>query len=195
MTPRLIPRLVPRLEVALAVTIVVVIVLVPASVVATGCWTPPVAAPVRDPFREPACPWCPGNRGIEYATTAGQVAVVAVTGRVTFAGSVAGTVYVVVEVGDGRYVTYGRLLDVSHEVGDIVVRGRPLGRVATSFHFGVRQGERYVDPAPLLGRLVARPRLVPLDGTSPAAAPPAVLQCRSDPDHRSSQRRERSSWR
>lgn len=171
--------MVPRLAASVVALVVLIGVLGPTGLASARCWSPPVTAPIRDPFREPGCPWCPGNRGIEYATTAGQVAVAVATGRVSFAGAVAGTDYVVVEVADGRRVTYGRLLGVRHEVGDLLVRGQAVGRVDARFHLGVRVGDRYVDPAPLLGRWVGRPRLVPVDGSPPAASPVPVLRCRS----------------
>lgn len=161
------------------VAIVVVVALTPSPTAAAVCWPPPVDAPVHDPFREPDCPWCPGNRGIEYATPAGARVVAVATGRVTFSGVVAGTAYVVVDVGAGRRVTYGRLLERHPAAGDLVVRGEVIARADTGFHLGVRLGERYVDPAPLLGRFVGRPRLVPVDGSPAAPAPPALLRCRA----------------
>lgn len=147
-----------------------------ASAVDASCWVPPVAAPIVDPFRAPSCPWCPGNRGIEFATAPGQLVTAVETGRVTFAGSIAGVSYVVVEHRDGRRITYGRLLQRRHEHGDVVVRGQVVGTADVGFHFGVRVGEQYVDPAPLLGRWAGRPRLVPVDGTEAPDVPP-VLRC------------------
>ena len=44
-------------------------------------------------------------------------------------------------------------------------------------HFGLRDGDVYLDPAPYLGRLVGRPRLVPDDGTVARPAPPPRLRC------------------
>lgn len=168
---------VSRCKVALATVIILVVAGGPAGLASAECWWPPVSAPISDRFREPGCPWCPGNRGIEYATTPGQRVVNVATGWVTFAGSVAGTSYVVVDVGSGRRVTYGRLLAVGHDVGDLVVRGTPLGRAGPGFHLGVRSGERYVDPTPLIGWFVGRPRLVPVTGAPPAAAPAPMLRC------------------
>lgn len=139
--------------------------LAPAGAVhAAPCWAPPVAATVTDPFRDPACRWCPGNRGIEYGTRTGARVTSVATGRVTFAGAVAGTTFVVVRHGDGRRVTYGNLRSESFDVGDVIVRGQMVGRAAGRFHLGLREGDRYVDPAPFIGRLVYRPRLIPVDG-------------------------------
>jgi murein DD-endopeptidase MepM/ murein hydrolase activator NlpD len=144
-----------------------------------ACWVPPVVAPVADPFRPPACPWCPGNRGIEYRTRAGQLVRAVETGRVTYAGSVAGIIYVVVAHRDGRRVTYGGLAGRRHARGEVVLRGQVVGTTTDTFHFGVRAGERYADPAPWIGRYVGRPRLVPTDGSAAAPAPPPRLRCRA----------------
>lgn len=148
-----------------------------ATLDARTCWLPPTPAPVVDPFREPACRWCPGNRGIEYGTRTGDVVRAVAAGRVTFSGSVAGVRYVVVQHADGRRTTYGRLAATRFRVGDAVIRGVVVGSVAGRFHFGLREGDTYVDPAPLLGRFVNRPRLVPTDGRAANPPPPPVLRC------------------
>lgn len=141
------------------------------------CWPPPVVAPVTDPFREPNCAWCPGNRGIEFGTRRGAPVRAVATGRVTFAGSVTGSVYVVVRHGTGRRVTYGNLESESYDVGELVVRGQLVGRAAGAFHLGLRDGDRYVDPAPYLGWYVRRPRLIPADGSRANPPPSPRLTC------------------
>ena len=146
--------------------------LVAGTVAADACWLPPVDAPVVDPFRPPPCAWCPGNRGLEYGTPDRVTVVRAVAaGEVTFSGTVAGTRYVVVRHADGRRATYGGL------AGSTAARRRRRGSsqrrrarppaISTS---ASASGDLYIDPAPLLGRLVGRPRLVPVDGTAPAPA-------------------------
>ena len=157
--------------------VIIIIATGPSYRALADCWSPPVVAPISDPFREPACRWCPGNRGIEYDTRPGQAVVAVATGRVTFAGTVAGTTYVVVEHRDGRRASYGRLVTRRHDRGDLVLRGQVLGTVGESFHFGVRVGERYVDPSARIGRFVGRPRLVPADGSPAAPAPAPRLRC------------------
>jgi murein DD-endopeptidase MepM/ murein hydrolase activator NlpD len=142
-----------------------------------ACWRPPVDAPIADPFREPTCRWCPGNRGLEYDTRDGQPVRAVAAGRVVFAGLVARVRYVVVRHGDGRRATYGRLVDATVRSGDLVVAGTVVGRAGASFHFGLRVGDEYVDPAPHLGELVRRARLVPVDGTPGNAGRPATLRC------------------
>ncbi|HEY5663911.1 MAG TPA: M23 family metallopeptidase [Ilumatobacter sp.] len=144
---------------------------------AAPCWPPPVAAPVADPFRPPPCAWCPGNRGIEYATGAGAVVTAVATGRVTFAARVAGTSYVVVAHADGLRATYANVVATHLRVGDLVVVGTRVGVTAGRFHFGLRDGVDYVDPTPMIGRWVGRPRLIPLDGDHGPPGRARMLHC------------------
>ena len=148
-----------------------------ASLLLSSCLLPPVAAPVVDPFREPACPWCPGNRGLTYDVAAGTLVRAAAAGTVTFSGPVAGTFYLVVEHADGLRATYGQLAGSHLAAGDVVVAGATVGQSAGGLHFGLREGDRYIDPAQFLGRLVERARLVPTDGSAPRPAPPPRLTC------------------
>ena len=141
---------------------------------AASCLLPPVNAPVVDAFREPSCTWCPGNRGLEYAARAGHGrACGGRRARSRSAATVAGDLYVVVEHADGLRATYGRL--ASTELSTAVDGGRRrsvVGRASSELYFGLRRGDTYVDPAPLLGRLVERWRLVPTDGSPGRPAPP-----------------------
>lgn len=158
-----------------ALTLLAAAAALPAS--AAPCWSPPVVAPVTDPFREPACPWCPGNRGLEYGTAPGTPVSAVAAGVVTFSGSVAGTAYVVVRLADGLLVTYGGLAMRAVAAGDTVVRGMRVGTTAGRLHLGVRRGERYVDPGPLIGEWRGVVRLVPADGSAAAPAPTPRLAC------------------
>ena len=141
------------------------------------CWRPPVSAPVADRFREPLCRWCPGNRGIEYATTAGDRVIAVTAGVVSFSGTVAGRTYVVIRHADGKRATYGNLADRLYAQGAVIATGAIVGHAAGAFHFGLRDGERYIDPAPFIGRLAGVVRLVPADGTAAAPAGPPRLVC------------------
>lgn len=170
-----------RLRCASSVIALVAVVAVGPSAVAAACWRPPVEAVVSDPFRPPACPWCPGNRGLEFATRRGDPVTAVVAGRVTYAGSIAGVVHVVTTAPSGLRITYGRLLTTPLAAGDVVLAGGVVGTAREGFHFGVRRGEEYLDPAPLLGRPVRRPRLVPADDSAAAPAPPPRLDCGAPP--------------
>ena len=167
-----------RLVVRSAVQAALLVALLASPVTAgVPCWHPPVVAPVTDPFRAPRCSWCPGNRGIEYATRSGAVVRAAATGVVTFSGVVARVRYVVVEVSGDWRITYGQLESTTLRRGDPVVVGTSIGRAGTRIHLGVRAGDRYVDPAPMLGRWTYRPRLIPVDGSPGAAPGPPRLRC------------------
>jgi murein DD-endopeptidase MepM/ murein hydrolase activator NlpD len=167
----------PRSRCALAVAAVVTALAPAGFVQAAPCWSPPVTASITDHFREPACAWCPGNRGIEYGTAGGEPVLAVASGVVTFAGRVAGTRYVVVRHADGRRVTYGNLAETALAEGDVVTRGSVVGRAAGRFHLGLRDGDRYIDPAPFIGALRGVVRLIPADGSTPAPAPPPRLRC------------------
>lgn len=150
---------------------------VPKSAVA-ACWRPPVVGVVVDAYREPACRWCAGNRGLEYRVE-GELAVrVAAPGRVVYAGAVAGDRYVVVELANGWRHTYGRLSSTQLQTGDVVLAHAEIGRAVHRFFFGLRIGDDYADPAPHLGSIVGRWRLIPLDGTAARPAPSPSIRCR-----------------
>lgn len=132
--------------------------------VVVGCLLPPVDAPVSRGFEAPACRWCPGHRGLEYASAPGQAVRAAAAGTVTFSGAVAGAQYLVVLHDDGLRATYGGVVDPTVGAGQRVVGGQRIGRTVGRLHFGLRDGETYVDPAPMLAFRAGRPRLVPIDG-------------------------------
>jgi murein DD-endopeptidase MepM/ murein hydrolase activator NlpD len=151
------------------------------AMLASPCYQPPIASAIVDPFRAPACSFCPGNRGLEYQPAAGSRVVAAAPGVVGFSGVVAGVRYLVVDQFDGRTATYGRLASVLVGVGDSVRAGEALATTTARFFFGLRQGDRYVDPAPFLGVPHYRPRLLPIDGSEPRRAPPPTLRCAVPP--------------
>jgi murein DD-endopeptidase MepM/ murein hydrolase activator NlpD len=121
-------------------------------------------APVVDPFRAPATRYGPGNRGLEYATIAGQPVGAIGPGTVVFAGTIASRRYVTVLHRDGLRSSYSYLATVEVAVGEAVSAGQRLGVAGTRLHLGVRRGDDYLDPASLFRR--GRPRLVPYRGSS-----------------------------
>ncbi len=141
------------------------------------CYLPPVQSPIVDPFRAPSCLYCAGNRGLEFLPPAGSRVTAAAAGVVEFNGVVAGVRYLVVTHADGRSATYGRLASSSVTAGARVEAGQVLGATTQRFYFGLREGDRYIDPAPFLGTPRYRPRLVPLDGSAPRRAPPPTMVC------------------
>ncbi len=173
-------RTAPLVRLLAIAVVAAVVALPPADAVSSlPCLRPPVVAAIADPYRPPACTWCPGNRGIEYATRAGTVVRAAGAGTVTFAGKVAGTLWVTLAHPAGVLTSYGPLAQIDVRREERVAVGQPVGAAAGRLHLGVRIDGSYVDPALLLGvapHLV--PRLVRLDGRIP---PPPLLRCPAGP--------------
>ncbi len=159
----------------LAVLVVVAVLFAgpPPAGAGRACLAPPVPGRVAVPFRAPDCPWCPGQRGLEYANRPGVAVRAAGPGTVVFAGPVAGAVWVTVDHGGDLRTSYGPLRRVLVRRGATVAAGTVIASAAAALHFGVRIGGRYVDPATLLGRPV---HLVPrlLSPTARVPRPPPV---------------------
>lgn len=133
------------------------------AVLSASVYWPPVDAEVLDPFRPPPFPWLAGNRGIEYATSPGTPVRVIGPGVVTFAGGVAGQVWVTVLHGDGLRSSYG-VAAAWVRRGQRLRSGALVGVASDTLHLGVRWGSAYLDPESLWGRRVGpgRVALVPL---------------------------------
>jgi murein DD-endopeptidase MepM/ murein hydrolase activator NlpD len=177
-----------RLPVGAAIWLAGIVGLTMASPVdaAPPCWFPPVEGTVTDPFREPPCRWCAGNRGIEFDIGDDVAVRAAASGRVEFVGSVADVRYVVVRLTNGWRHTYGQLTSTSLELGGVVLAGGVVGRASRMFFFGLRIGDDYADPAPFIGALRGRPRLIPVDATPARPAPPPQPTCATPPARRAS---------
>ena len=106
----------------------------------------PTQFAVSDSFRAPSCTWCAGNRGIEYLTPPQAPVHSAASGVVTYVGSVAGTLYVVVRAANGVLVTHGRLESAVVKAGDRVVAGFRIGNSSSGLYIGVRRLGAYLDP-------------------------------------------------
>ena len=130
--------------------------------VPAGTYTRPVERAVSDPFHMDAGRYGPGNRGLEYASVVGDVVSAFGSGIVVFAGSVAGRLAVTVLHPDGRRSSLTGLVSLTVARGQTVVRGQLLGRAGQGVHLGLREGERYVDPASFLSQSRRRAVLVPL---------------------------------
>jgi len=124
-------------------------------------YRPPIDAPVVDAFRPPAQNWNAGNRGLEYATEPGTPVAASAPGEVVFAGPVADGLHVVVLHDDGLRTSYSFLALVAVKRGDKVKQGQTLGTTRERFHFGVRAGDAYLDPAKLFGSGPPEVYLVP----------------------------------
>lgn len=155
---------------------------------APGAWLRPVDGRVVRPFVEPRSRYGAGHRGVDFATAPGTPVRAANAGEVTFAGSVAGSLHVVVAHGSGLRTSSSFLTSVAVRRGQQVDRGTVLGTAgggtgehAGVLHFGLRVGDRYVDPMVLfapadLTRLI---RLVPADTPAQRGIDPPALERRA----------------
>jgi murein DD-endopeptidase MepM/ murein hydrolase activator NlpD len=122
-------------------------------------------------FDPPTQPWLPGHRGVDLAGSVGAPVYAAGTGRVVFAGTVAGRGVVSVDHGDGLRTTYEPVRPVVH-AGERVSAGQLIGHlsaghpgcpVTACLHWGLRHADEYLNPLLVVVRLPVR--LKPLDGT------------------------------
>lgn len=135
---------------------------------------PPLAGPVVRGFDPPGRPWLAGHRGVDLLGPPGSRVVAALSGRVTFAGNLAGRGVVVVSHGEVR-TTYLPVRPTV-AVGTTVATGETIGRLdpghpcpgGTCLHWGLKRGETYLDPLGLLAE--ARVRLLPAATAGQVAA-------------------------
>ncbi|MCX6527283.1 MAG: hypothetical protein NTU52_04750 [Actinobacteria bacterium] len=122
----------------------------------------PVSGHLVQSFRAPPCEYCAGHRGWEIGFEGAQVVRAAITGAVTFSGTVAGTQFVVQDIGCGLRLTYGRVSDRTNSrgmtimTGDLLRKGDSLGHGVGMLYLGVRRGRQALDPTPFFGRVRAR---------------------------------------
>lgn len=181
----------------LSLILVLIVPPAPASAALAG---PPVAARVRvasgpatryvwpvEPvavvrrFDPPPEPWLAGHRGVDLSAPAAAPIRAAAAGTVVHAGRIAGRGVVSVAHPGGLRTTYEPLDVAGLHVGDAVTAGQVLGTLtaghpgcpaAACLHWGLRDGERYLDPLALMG--LGRVRLLPLQ-------PPDRLSARPSP--------------
>jgi hypothetical protein len=117
-------------------------------------WLRPVDGAVVAPFREPTSVYGAGHRGADLAAASETPVRAANDGVVSFAGDVAGTLHVVVAHDGDLRTSYSFLASVAVRIGQVVARGDVLGATGGTgeahdgavLHFGLRVGDRYVDP-------------------------------------------------
>ncbi|HZD69476.1 MAG TPA: M23 family metallopeptidase, partial [Actinomycetes bacterium] len=128
-----------------------------------------VAGPPVRGFEALAGPFGPGHRGVDLAGAPGAAVLAPAAGRVLFAGSVAGTQWVSIEVAPGVVATLGplrapavagRWVAARTRVADLAP-GHGGAEHPTTLHLGLRVDGVYVDPLPWLTGF-GRPRLAPL---------------------------------
>jgi len=156
-----------------------------------GVWPLAPRPAIASRFDPPASRWGAGHRGVDLQGRVGQSVRTSLAGTVTFAATLAGRGVVVVEHGAVR-TTY-EPVSASVRVGQQVARGARIGTLQRAsshcfpqacLHWGLLQGDTYLDPLSLVG---AGPiRLLPLNGAAgPGRAPGTALGAVSEPASRS----------
>ncbi len=137
-------------------------------------------------FDPPDSPYGAGHRGVDLAGSVGQPVRAALSGIVTFAGSLAGRGVVV--IGHGPTRTTYEPVSASVSVGDSIGAGGRIGSLQLGgshcfpracLHWGWIEGETYLDPLRLVGagpvRLLPLWRDEPLNPGASAGSAPRVL--------------------
>jgi murein DD-endopeptidase MepM/ murein hydrolase activator NlpD len=149
----------------------------PVAPVPVGVWPVQPRPTVVRAFDPPELPFGSGHRGVDLLGAPGQRVVAALTGRVTFAGPLAGRGVVVVDHGETR-TTY-EPVSATVGVGQSVLAGQVLGTLELAgshcfpgacLHWGWIRGDTYLDPLLLVGG--GPIRLLPL--WLPVQSPPGL---------------------
>lgn len=149
-------------------------------------YVPPTRGAVLRHYEAPPTPYAAGHRGIDLACATGSIVVSSATGTVAFAGKIAGEWYVSIDHEDGIRSTYSYVKVVLVTKGQRVARTAPVARcgsghpgssLPTHMHFGMKRGDTYLDPEPMLiaGFRSDYSRLIHLaDAASPARSQPPM---------------------
>ncbi len=120
-------------------------------------------------FDPPARPWLSGHRGVDLAAGSDSGAVLApAAGIISFAGTVVDRPVLTVDHGNG-YRSSFEPIESSLDPGTAVAAGDVLGRLRPGHcglpcvHWGVRLGDKYVNPLAFVADLRPSVLLPPLD--------------------------------
>lgn len=120
-------------------------------------WLPPVNPPLSliKGFDPPSERWLAGHRGVDLQSSKGTIVRAPGDGQVHFVGRIVDRHVLSISHGDLR-TTY-EPVESEMVVGQIVVKGQEIGRVAdgghchsTCLHWGLIRGDEYLDPLALL---------------------------------------------
>jgi len=123
----------------------------------------PVHGPIVRHFEPPPTPYSAGHRGIDFGVQIGTDVVASAAGTVAFAGQVGGALFVSIDHPNGLRSTYSYLSVVLVKKGQLVEQGQLIARSGPgaagekpNLHFGIRSGDTYLDPEPLLLESIRR---------------------------------------
>lgn len=168
----------------------------PGAVPGARSWPVGTRPRVARGWEPPATGFGPGHRGVDLRASVGTTVRAAASGRVSFAGPVAGRGVVAIELsGSGEpplRTTYEPVRPLV-AVGDEVVAGQPVAVLESSthcphscLHWGLLRGKDYLDPFSLLPEWMLRrgpSRLLPVSGVpEPSPGIPQVLAPRPKAD-------------
>lgn len=138
----------------------------------------PLPGQVLRTFEIGEADWQPGHRGIDLAGTPGAQVRAPASGTVSWVGSINGTPMMTIQHPDGLRTTYQPVQALLPQGTDVtageVVATLQAGHCTDTacLHFGLRAGERYLDPLAWLGgRAAGQVRLLPRSAT-PRQLPP-----------------------
>jgi len=107
---------------------------------------------VARPFDPPLKPWMSGHRGVDLRAAVGAPVLAPEAGTVSFVGTVVDRQVLTLDHGNGLRSTF-EPVSSSLEPGSRVTKGQVLGSLdpghcgpAACLHWGVRQGEVYLNP-------------------------------------------------
>ncbi|HEY7281870.1 MAG TPA: M23 family metallopeptidase [Actinomycetota bacterium] len=124
-----------------------------------GTYQWPVHGAVIRPFEQPAGPFSAGHRGIDIAAPFGTPIRAPADGTVSFAGAVAGALFISIDHAAGIRTSYSWVSEISVTKGRSVRAGDVIGKTGQGhpgsdrphLHFSARLDGTYIDPMLLLG--------------------------------------------
>ncbi|MGJ5891575.1 M23 family metallopeptidase [Streptomyces niveiscabiei] len=149
----------------------------------TTTWPVTPHPPILRPYTPPPTPYTAGHRGIDLSTPPGTPVRAISQATVTFAGRVAGRGVITLQLPTGLHTTYEPVHPTVTK-GDKVEEGQLIGKVepngthcpTSCLHWGLKQGDTYLNPLSLLPR--TQPRLLPYLNTPPTRTRPlSLLSC------------------
>lgn len=165
----------PRHAYRVSVILLLLCSLLLATAASASIYVPPLPDPVVvRPFEPPESRWGPGHRGVDLAGYPDAPLAAPADGVVAFSGTVVDRGVIVIDHPDGLRSTLEPVSPLV-EAGQAVRRGEVVATLDSDgshcaphacVHWGLRRGDLYVDPWPLIDPVPRPIRLLPLCGNS-----------------------------